>query len=498
MTGRDVMARLSNAASQYLPPEVARPDYSRAALTTGIVHLGVGAFHRAHMATYIDSCLAAQPDWGICGVSLRSPSTRDALQPQDGLYTLAVQASEGPRQRVIGAIHDLIVAPEEPARLASLLEAPTTKIVSLTVTEKGYCHDPASGRLNLSHPEIEHDLASDAFPHSAVGWLAYGVLARHAAGVAPFVILSCDNLPSNGKTLRTVLLDFIAHKAPDVLDWARETIACPSTMVDRIVPATTEADRQLVRDALGLEDHWPVISEPFSQFVVEDKFTLGRPNWERHGVTMTHDVEPFERMKLRMLNGSHSTLAYMGYLSGHQTVADTMEDPALKRLIADMMTQEIMPTLRMPPDIDLHAYRDALLARFSNTALKHRTWQIAMDGSQKLPQRLLDTVRERIASGLGFDRLALGVAAWMRYTTGTDEDGDPIDVRDPMSDRLAAIAASGGGNSDDLVTGFLGLDVVFGTDLPSNNAFRRSVSGHLQSLFAHGARATIAGAAGKG
>lgn len=483
--------RLSNST---LPTGVKTPAYDRNQVKTGIVHLGIGAFHRAHLAAYVDACLATDPNWGICGVSLRSSSTKDALGPQDGLYTLGIQSSEGLSPHVIGAITGLIVGPKEPEQLAEALISVDTRIVSLTVTEKGYCHDPATGRLASDHPDIQHDLSTDGYPKSAVGWLAYGLLARKEAGLAPYTILTCDNLPSNGRTVRQVLLDYLQLKAPEVVAWAEDNVACPCTMVDRIVPATTDEDRAEITSALGVEDAWPVMAELFSQFVVEDHFPLGRPKWEAHGVTMAEDVEPFERMKLGMLNGSHSTLAYLGYLAGDETAADTMVDPAFRQLIHDLMTHEVMPTLSMPEDVDLPAYRDALLDRFSNTALKHRTWQIAMDGSQKLPQRLLGTIRDQLKTGRSISRLSLGVAAWMRYATGVDENGNAIDVRDPMAETFAGIAASSDGSAADLADRFLALESIFGTDLPTNEKFKDAVTHQLDQLLSNGARATIASA----
>lgn len=480
--------RLSNAT---VPASFALA-YDRSKLATGIVHLGIGAFHRAHLAAYVNACLATDPSWGICGVSLRSASTKDALGPQDGLYTLGIQSSNGLTPQVIGAITDLIVAPQEPEKLADALVSKNTKIVSLTVTEKGYCHDPATGRLAADHSDIQHDLATDGYPRSAIGWLAHGLLARHDAGLAPFTILTCDNLPSNGKTVRQVLLDYISLKAPSAVEWAEKNVACPCTMVDRIVPATTDEDRAQITEALGMEDAWPVMTEPFSQFVVEDTFPLGRPDWEAHGVTMAKDVEPFERMKLGMLNGSHSTLAYLGYLAGDETVSDTMADPAFRKLIHDLMTHEVMPTLSMPDDVDLSAYRDALLDRFSNTALKHRTWQIAMDGSQKLPQRLLGTIRDQLAAGRTIATLSRGVAAWMRYACGTDEQGNGIDVRDPLAETFAQISSASDGTAADLVQRFLAIESIFGTDLPGNAIFKGAVTEQLRNLLDDGARATIA------
>lgn len=483
--------RLSDTTLSKARDGITRPRYDRSALTTGIVHLGIGAFHRAHMASYVEACLATDPSWGICGVSLRSGGTRDALEPQDGLYTLSVRSGEDASAQIIGAVREVLLAPERPERLAQLLAAPHTRIVSLTVTEKGYCHDPATGRLNADHPDIVHDLAANV-PRSAIGWLAHGLLARRAAGVPPFTLLSCDNLPSNGALLRQVMLDYLQLKAPDVVPWAQDALACPSSMVDRIVPATTDEDRAAVLALTGLDDAWPVMSEPFSQFVVEDTFSLGRPAWEDHGVTMVRDAKPFETMKLRMLNGSHSTLAYLGFLAGHETVADAMADPAFVGLIGKMMEQEITPTLQMPADIDLQAYRDALLARFSNTALRHKTYQIAMDGSQKLPQRLLAPIAQRLSQGQSVDRLALGVAGWMRYAMGKDEAGNAIPVQDPLTDRFARVVTNSDGGPASLVDGFLAIEEIFGPDLPAHEGLRANLTQALGHLLDHGAGATLA------
>lgn len=485
------MERLSEALLSHLPDHVARPNYTRADVRVGVVHLGVGAFHRAHLASYLDNVLAEDPTWGICGVSLRSPSTKQALDPQGGLYTLGVQSSEGLHPRIIGAIKQLIVAPDEPAALAERLTRESTKIVSLTVTEKGYCCNLADSRLNTAHPDIVHDLETAGFPKTAIGWLSLGLIGRRELGRAPYTILSCDNLPANGATLRKVLADFIALKRPEHTDWFANEVACPSTMVDRIVPATTNDDRALISRAIGADDAWPVMAEPFSQFVVEDHFPLGRPKWEKQGVTMTDTVEPFENMKLRMLNGSHSTLAYLGYLAGYKTVADVIADASMRTFINDLMAEEVAPTLVMPNGVDLDAYRNALLSRFSNTALKHQTWQIAMDGSQKLPQRLLNTIRDRLRSGQSFDRLALGVAGWMTYALGTDENGNAIDVRDPCNEAFQTMARQSGATTIDLVRQFLALRPIFGDDLPQIPVFRDSLVRALDMVRALGAKQSV-------
>lgn len=487
------MTRLSSTTLTTLPAAIATPAYDRGTLVVGIVHLGVGAFHRAHQAVYTDDALARSfGPWGISGVSLRSPDTRDALGPQDGLYSVAVRGPEGDALRVIGCLTELLVAPEDPAAVLERLTRPSVRVVTLTVTEKGYCHDPATGNLNEQHPDIVHDLANPAAPRSAVGFLAEALARRRQAGTAPFTVLSCDNLPGNGDTTAKILCRFATLRDAEFGGWVADHVAFPNSMVDRIVPATTDADRTMVSAALGVEDAWPVMTEPFSQWVVEDRFPAGRPAWEEHGVEMVADVHPYETMKLRLLNGSHSTLAYLGYLAGYETVSDTMADPAFTRLIRALMDKESGPTLHMPPGADLERYKDALIARFHNPALRHRTWQIAMDGTQKLPQRLLGTIRDRLASGQPIDRLALGVAAWMRYVSGTDEKGQPIDVRDPLAPQLAAIAAEAGGSPDALATALFGLSGVFGADLPRDPRFTGPVTAALRRLYAEGSRTVVA------
>jgi fructuronate reductase len=483
------MTRLSQTMLADLARGIAVPNYDRAAVTPGIVHLGIGAFHRAHMAVYVDDLLAEDPSWGIVGASLRRPDTKEALEPQDGLYTIAVRDAAGTHPRVIGSILRVLDANTEREALLALMADPTIRIVSLTVTEKGYCYAPATGELDEKHPDIVHDLAHPTEPRSAPGMLVEALAQRRAAGVPAFTVMSCDNLPSNGATAKRIVTRFSALRDPALGAWV-ETVAFPSTMVDRIVPSTTDADRTEVAGLIGAEDAWPIMTEPFTQWVIEDVFPQGRPAFENAGAQMVEDVEPFEHMKLRMLNGSHSTMAYTGYLGGYDYIAEVMGDPAYVRLVHGLMTEEAMPTLDMP-GTDLGAYRDQLLERFRNPALKHRTWQIAMDGSQKLPQRLLGTIRDRLAAGLPIERLALGVAAWMRYVTGVDEEGGEIDVRDPHALRMHAIAADAGDDPEALFTGLVALREVFGTDLAENAAFREAVVRQLTGLFEEGARATV-------
>ncbi len=483
---------LSSKTLLQIPTAVRRPSYDRSAIATGIVHLGLGAFTRAHQVVYTDDVLAAgDRRWGILGASLRSPDTRDALAPQDGLYTLAARDAASERLRVIGALTGLVVAPENPGALIAAMAAPSVQIVSLTVTEKGYCHDPATSALREDHPDVLHDLRHPQAPRSAIGILVAALVQRRAAGLAPFTALCCDNLPSNGRTLRRVLTRYAELYDPELGKYLVDVLACPATMVDRIVPATAQEDRARIAAALGMDDAWPVVTEPFSQWVIEDDFPLGRPDWSAHGAEFTGDVAPYELMKLRLLNGAHSSLAYLGYLAGHETVADAMAEPAIAAYVARLMHDEVTPVLTAPPGADVVAYKRALLQRFRNPALKHRTWQIAMDGSQKLPQRLLGTIRERLARDLPIPHLALGVAAWMRYVAGTDEAGRPIDVRDPLRDELRRRADNAGPVAERLAPALLGIESIFGTELPGNPWFTEPVTAALASLFAHGALATL-------
>ncbi|UJW84936.1 mannitol dehydrogenase family protein [Devosia sp. SL43] len=489
------MTRLSAKTLTQVPAGVAVPNYDRSQITPGIVHLGIGAFHRAHMAVYVDDLLADNPDWAIVGASLRRPDTKEALEPQDGLYTVAVRDADGTHPRVIGSILDVLDANTQREELLALMANPAIRIVSLTVTEKGYCHDPATGELDQRHPDIINDLANPGEPKSAPGMLVEALARRRAAGIAPFAVMSCDNLPSNGATVKRIVTKFASLRDAALGEYVAK-VAFPGTMVDRIVPSTTDADRETVAGLIGADDAWPIMTEPFTQWVIEDHFPEGRPPFEKAGAQMVDDVEPFERMKLRMLNGSHSTMAYLGYLAGYEYISDVMGDADFVKLVHGLMTEEAMPTLDMP-GVDLGAYRDQLLDRFRNPALKHRTWQIAMDGSQKLPQRLLGTIRERIKAGQPFDRLGLGVAAWMRYVTGIDEKGENIDVRDPLAMRMMAIAADAGDDAEALYEGLVGLSGVFGTDLADNQAFGETVATALDELFEMGVKETVAGVVGR-
>lgn len=474
------------------PGAVGRPAYDVAAVKIGILHLGLGAFHRAHQAVCVDTMLRSDPRWGISGVSLKTPHTTRMLAGQDGLYTLLEKNAGGTVARIIGSVRELLFLGTDRTRLMARFSDPAVGIVSLTVTEKGYCHDPATGRLNFSHPEIVHDLAHPDLPMSAPGVLLAGLSARRDAQGGAVTVLCCDNLPHNGRLVEGIVLALAQARDKALAQWISTHVTFPCTMVDRIVPATTARDIAEAARILGMEDAAPVVCEPYFQWVMEDRFAGGRPAWEEAGVQFAQDVGSFETMKLRLLNGSHSTLAYLGFLAGHEYIWQASSDEQLGRLIERLMVEEVAPTVPAPPGVDLAAYRAQLLTRFRNPVLPHRTQQIAMDGSQKLPQRLLGPVRERLAAGASIAHLALAVAGWIRYASGTDEQGRPIEVADPLAREFAAIAAATQGDPNRLAEEFLKMTAVFGEDLGAQPRFRAAVIANVVSLCRKGVHATLA------
>ena len=454
---------------------------------TGIVHLGLGAFFRAFGCVYVADAMAASGgDWGITGVSLRSPATRDALRGQGWAYTAVSLGAEATQTRCIEVLNDVLVAPEDPFAVLAAMVDPQVKIVSLTVTEKGYCHIPATGALDTDHVDVQHDLAQE-LPTSAIGYLVRALQMRRLAGVPPFTVLSCDNLPENGTVVRGVVLDMARLIDADLADWIATEGKFPCTMVDRITPATTPDDIANLAQT-GIHDAAPVMHEPFAQWAVEDDFVNGaRPDLAAAGVELVADVSAHEAMKLRMLNGTHSALAYTGYLAGHETVADTVGDPVFAAYVRRLWA-EIIPAVTAPEGVALDAYAEALFARYSNPSIRHRTWQIAMDGSQKLPQRLLGTLRTNMDEGRASPCLMLAVAAWMRYVTGIDEQGAPIDVRDPLASRLRA-ATDGCDTPDQVVRALLGFEDVFPSELAPR--LLKPVTQAAEIMFKNGARNAV-------
>ena len=480
------MIRLNDAVLSGLPSDVARPAYDRRRVTTGVVHLGIGAFHRAHQAVVFDDALASGDlRWGVLGASLRSPGVRDQLNPQDGLYTLVVRDGAEEHLRVIGAGRGVLVGPEDPAALVAAMAEAEVHIVTLTVTEKGYRLDPATGDLLLDDPDVAADLADISAPRTAPGFIVAALQARKAAGLKPFTVISCDNLPHNGQRIRAGVLAMARRIDPALADWIEAEGAFPQTMIDRIVPATTPDDVARLTARLGVEDQGMVKAEPFTQWVIEDWFAGERPDFAALGVQLTDAVEPWEDAKLRLLNGSHSAIAYLGALSGYEHVHEAVAVPAFRAFI-EALWEEAETTLSPPPGLDVAAYRDELMARFSNSALMHRTRQIAMDGSQKLPQRLLAGAAERLAAGQGVEALALGVAAWMRWQEGVTESGEAVVVDDPLAARTAELIAASE-NDEAEVRALLTLSAVFPAGLANDRRFVEAVTGAFLSLREHGA-----------
>ncbi|RGP37055.1 mannitol dehydrogenase family protein [Pseudotabrizicola alkalilacus] len=438
-----------------LPAE--RLTRSAPTVPVGIVHLGLGAFFRAHGAVYIEEAMSASGgDWGILGVSLQSTTMRDQLTPQGGTYMALELGPMGETLRHVQSVQGVLVAREDPGAVLEAMADPGVKIVSLTVTEKGYCHEPSTGRLNQAHPDIVQDLATP-LPVSAPGYLVRALALRHQRGLPPFTVLTCDNLPNNGHVVRGVVLELARALDPALAAWIEAEGRFPSTMVDRIVPATKPEDVARVERLIGAHDAAPVMHEPFRQWVVEDDFVGGlRPDLGAVGVQLVRDVTEFEHMKLRMLNGTHSSLAYLGYLSGHETIADCMADPVLDRFVQALWSREIIPALTPPEGVSLPEYAQALHDRYANPSIRHRTWQIAMDGSQKLPQRILGTLVSNLDADRPSPGLMLAVAAWMIYVRGTDLTGAAIEVKDPLAPRLRDAATSA-----DPVGALLALREVF-------------------------------------
>ncbi|XUW90433.1 mannitol dehydrogenase family protein [Burkholderia sp. M6-3] len=481
--------RLSNASVASLAAPAARgivvPTYDRASLAPGIVHLGLGAFHRAHQAVYTEHTLrAGDHRWGIVGVSLRRADTSEALIAQDHLYTVDVRDGTADSFQVVGALIASLVAPQSPAAVLDAMTDPRCHIVSLTITEKGYCRNPASGALEFDHPDIDHDLREGTAPRSAIGFVVRGLALRRAAGLRPLTVMSCDNLPSNGDTMRALTLAFAREADPALADWIEREGAFPNTMVDRIVPLTTDADRTRVAKELGAYDAWPVMTEPFSQWVIEDRFAGPRPAWERAGATLVRDARPYEQAKLRMLNGAHSALAYLGSLIGYETVDQAIGAPALLNFVESMLRDEVEPTLSRPA---LARYRADLFTRFRNTALDHRLQQIATDGSQKLPQRWLESVRANLKSGAPTECLAFALAGWIAYLGGQDETGRTYVIADPLGDTLAeAVRLTLHADAIDAVQTLFEIESIFGCDLRAHPRFVAQVAGHLAAIRAEG------------
>ena len=489
------MPVLSPDTVSSLPADVEVPAYDRGRLRPGIVHLGVGAFHRAHQAWYLDRLLAqggpdaGAEDWAICGVGVLPSDRRmaEVMAAQQGLYTLTVKHEDGSaRSRVIGSIVEYLFAPEDTEAVVEKLADETTRIVTLTVTEGGYNVSAITGEFVADAPDVVADLQPGAALRTAFGLVTEALVRRRERGLAPFTVLSCDNLQHNGDIARRSFAAFAALRDPELGDWVAREVSFPNCMVDRITPATTDDDRNEVTERYGYTDGWPVVTEPFAQWVVEDRFGLGRPTLEDVGVQFVEDVTPYEMMKLRLLNSSHQALCYLARLTGHTLVHEAAQEPLFARFLLGYMEEEGTPTLPPVPGIDLAAYRRDVVARCSNAGIRDTVARLAFDGSERLPNWLLPVVRDNLADGGEVRRSALVVAAWARYCEGADDAGERYDVVDRRRDQLMAAARRE--RSEPLA--FLADRDLFG-DLADDERFTREYLAALHSLYEHGARATL-------
>ncbi|MCI2416324.1 mannitol dehydrogenase family protein [Saccharopolyspora sp. K220] len=451
----------------------------------GIAHLGLGAFHRAHQAVFTEDAMLATGDlrWGICGVTQRSGKIAALLDPQDCRYTVLERGPDAALPRVVSTLCGVLDGSADPSAVVALLAREDIRIITLTVTEKGYRHDPATGDLNLADPEIAADL-TDRPPRTVVGQLSRGLQRRAEGGAGPVTVVSCDNLPANGRTLRRLVEQFIdAAGAPQLAAWVAERVRFPSTMVDRIVPATTAEDLVEVRERTGLRDEAAVVAEPFRQWVIEDDFATDRPRWELAGAVLVDDVEPWETLKLRVLNASHSMLAYLGLGAGYGTIAEAVADPLLADACRKLITSEVVPALKAPSGVNVTEYGESVLVRFANPALRHTTAQVAQDGSQKLGPRLLDTASQLLATGAEPRWAALGVAAWMGHVGSARSLDDPLE---------SVLRAALGGSPADEASRLLDIDQIFAPELARHPVFRTAVITTYRRLLEHGVRGVLA------
>jgi len=470
--------RLSEASLHSARSGTILPTYDRDATRFGIVHIGPGAFHRAHQAYYVDTLLHSDKRWAISALSLKSTGLRDALKDQQGMYTL-VELGAAPRARVIGAIRELLVGATDHEAAFARLAARDTRLVSLTVTEKGYCLD-AKNLLDMGNADIVSDLARATTPRSTIGWIVEGLRRRRAAGVPPFAVLSCDNLPENGKVLHRALVAFAQAADPDLAKWIEAEVVCPRTMVDSITPATDDALRKRALGLTGLVDEWPIQREPFTQWVIEDLPAMRDADWQSVGVTLARDVGVYDRAKLRLVNGPHSTLTYLGLLRGHETVADAMRDEQLALFVELLMTEDLAPSLSEAPGFDMGHYISAVLARFRNPGIRHLLSQIAWDGSKKLPVRIIVTIAEALRAGRPIHRLVMPVAAWMRFIVRQAKAG--VAIVDPESERLAEIGRACTGDARSDVARFAVFESVLPPSLLSQQAFRAALEAAYDRL----------------
>ena len=467
------------------------PTYDRSAVTTGIVHFGVGGFHRAHQAMYLDQLMEQGQalDWGICGVGVMPSDARmqQVMQAQDCLYTLVLKDPDGSWEpRVIGSIVQYLFAPDDPEAVIEKMADRATRIVSLTVTEGGYNVHPVTGAFDADNAAVQADLTSNGPPATTFGLVTEALVRRRERGIEPFTVMSCDNIQGNGHVASEMFTAFARLRDPELGAWVAATVRFPNSMVDRITPVTTDDDRAQIDERFGVSDGWPVVCEPFTQWVLEDNFTLGRPPFEVVGVQVVADVEPYELMKLRLLNASHQALCYFGYLAGYRLVHEVAQDPLFADFLLAYMDREATPTLEPVPGIDLDGYKRQLIERFSNAAVRDTVARLCAESSDRIPKWVLPVIRENLAAGRDVTLATAVVASWARYCEGVDEQGEPIEVVDRLAPSLKAIAARQA--SDPLA--FIANRELFG-DLMDQPEFTEPYLTALGSLQSSGARATL-------
>jgi mannitol 2-dehydrogenase len=486
------MATQLNAANvNSLGPNIQIPKYDRQKVGQSIMHVGVGGFHRAHQALYMDDLFhqGGDPQWGYCGVGLlkHDARIRDVMLSQDCLYTLVERSLEGDSARIIGSIVNFLFAPDDPQKIIEQMASPQTRIVSLTITEGGYYIDQSTGALDANHADIQYDLAHPHEPRCSFGYLLEALDRRRLRGLPPFTLMSCDNIQSNGEVAKKMLMAFAELRDPVFRNWLSENCPFPNSMVDRITPATTDEHRNLVKEKFNINDGWPVMTESFKQWVIEDHFGQGRPAWESVGAQMTTDVLPYEKMKLRLLNASHQALCYIGMLLGYQLVHETMEDQDIRKLVKKMMDEEVSPILSPVPGVDLEDYKKTLIERFANPAIRDQLSRIGIYGSSGIPKFALPSVEDQLKRGGRIKLLSFTVASWFRYLTGLDESGKEMPMLDPMAATLRERAKA----ADKDARKLLGMREVFSEELANSPVFVQEVSDILNSFYSEGARATL-------
>ena len=481
---------VSSALLKNPPKNVQCPTYDRAALKEGVLHIGVGGFHRAHQALYLDDLMQSHgvKDWSICGVGImpQDEAMNKALNAQDCLYTLVERSGNKSSARIIGSLTQYIFGHKDPESAFQKLMDPDIRVVTLTATEGGYCIEQGTGEFDLKNPGIQNDLKNPANPQTIFGYLAEGLERRRKAGTPPFTVLSCDNLQGNGHVAKRTLLAFCHEKNPQLASWIEQNVTFPNCMVDRITPMTTDAERQFVRDTYNLEDAFPVVCEPFKQWVVEDHFCNGRPALEKVGIQFTSDVAPYEKMKIRLLNATHSAMGYLGYLCGYRYIYEIAQAPEFIPYLKAMMDIEVTPIVGKIPGVDLTEYKASLMERFANEVIKDQALRICMDGSSKLPKFVFPTIAEQLERGGPIRRLTLCVASWIRFLNGVDEEGNEIPIVDPQAERLSKVAKTARENLKPL----LEFGDIFG-GIEKSERFVKELELLLKMLYEKGAKETL-------